>query len=273
MLYALFDFDSVTPRLVIKVKLYSPHPTYCGPVLLAFVLGLAPIASAAAYTLNLRAEGLSNVGKYTADPDGDLEAVLSNYDLQATSEGGTRFWTFCLESQVYFQHDRTYNAAVSTSTDTASGADPISNGTAYLYQQFASGQLATLLNDGFAYDLSGGTRLQKMIWYLENETGGTQDAGMWSLLGTTFGSEALTDYSGASVKVLNLTKYESPGGDQLNSSHGLLRQDQLVYWGSPQISTNPVPDGGTTLILLASACGGLGIVRRWNQGTKKPKKA
>jgi len=249
------------------MKLNTP-PTHCGPALLALslCLGLANFASAATYTLNLRAEAESSVGKYTADPNGELETVLSNYHIKATSDGGSRFWTFCLESQVRFQGDRTYHAEVSSSTDSViGGRDMLSKGTAYLYEQFALGMLDTLLQDGFAYDLSGGTRLQKMIWWLEGETEGFQDAGMWSLLGTTLGNTTLEDYSGSAVKVLNLTKYEGAGGDTLDASFGTLRQDQLVYWGRPQANIptpKPVPDGGTTLLLLGSAMGGLGLLRR-----------
>ncbi len=249
------------------MKLYSPHPTHCGPALLALFFGLTPFVSAATYTLNLRTESASSIGKYTVDPNGDLEAVLSKYDELATSGGGTRFWTFCLESKVYFESNRTYNAEVSSSTDSVGGGDPLSNGTAYLYEQFALGQLGTLLQDGFAYDINGGARLQKMIWYLEGEIGGVQDTNMWSLLGTQLGGTAMLDYSGSAVKVLNITKYQGTGGDNLGASYGTLRQDQLVYWGPKESTTitNSVPDGGTTLLLLGSALGGLGLVRRWNQ--------
>lgn len=248
------------------MKLNTPTPTHCGPALLALCLGLTHVASAATYTLSLHAEEASAVGKYTADPYAGLEAVLANYHLQATSAGGTRFWTFCLESQVYFQSDRTYHAEVATSTDSVGGRDLLSTGTAYLYEQFATGQLAALLQDGFAYDVSGGTRLQQMIWWLEDEIGGVQDEGMWSLLGTTFGNLPLEDYSGSAVGVLNLTKFEGAGGDNLGASHGTLRQDQLVYWGSPRgTTTRSVPDGGTTLLLLSSAVGALGLLRRWMQ--------
>ncbi|MES2439845.1 MAG: hypothetical protein V4584_12285 [Verrucomicrobiota bacterium] len=225
---------------------------------------MANFADAATSTLNLRAED-SYVGKYTADPNGALETVLSHYDVKATSDGGTRFWTFCLESQVYFESDRTYNAEVSASTDSASGPDPLSVSTAYLYEQFALGQLNTLVTD-FTYDVSGGARLQQMIWWLEGE-GGVQDAAMWSLLNTTFGANALSTYTGDAVKVLNLTKYSGVGGDGLA---GTARQDQLVYWGNTPTTTNtrPVPDGGTTLLLLGSALGGLGLVRRWTRTAK-----
>jgi hypothetical protein len=245
------------------MKLNTP-PTYWRPALLALCLGLANLANAATYTLNLRAEADSPLGMYTIAPDGDLESVLTNYDIRATSDGGTRFWTFCMESQVPFQDNRTYQAEMSSSTDSViGGRDTLSKGTAYLYEQFALGLLDTHLED-FTYDLSGGIRLQQMIWWLEGEVDGLQDAGMWSLLGSNFGNTALEDYTGSAVKVLNLTKYEGPGGDQLAASFGVFRQDQLVYLGSPQPTSTPepVPDGGTSLVLLASALGGLGILRR-----------
>jgi len=222
----------------------------------ALSIGLIGSASAAS-TLNLKAEAQ---GKYTAEGFGDLSSVVTNYDVKATS-GGNRFWTFCLEAQVYFQSDKIYNASTSLATDSPSGPDTISNSTAYLYEQFASGQLTSLFAD-FTYNSSGGTRLQNMIWWLEGETGGVQDAAMWSLLGITFGSTALDNYSGTSVGVLNLTKYVGTGGDSLS---GTLRQDQLVYRGpstQPAPPSNNVPDGGTSASLLAVALLGLGAIRR-----------
>lgn len=254
------------------MKLYTPHPTHCGPALLALCLGLSSLASAATYTMNLRAEDASHIGKYTADPDGSLEAVLANYSTLATSDGGSRFWTFCLESQVYFEPNRTYNAEVSSMVDSPGGGDPLSNGTAYLYEKFALGQLGSLMEPlgGFTYDLNGGIRLQNMIWWLEDEVGGAKDEQMWTHLGSTLGNDILSNYGDDAVKVLNLTKYDGVGGDTLGASYGTLRQDQLVYLGPSRgtTTTNRVPDGGTTLLLLGSAVGGLGLVRRWNQKDK-----
>lgn len=239
-----------------------------GAILVALFLGLIGSASAASYTLNLKAEAA--VGKYTAQALGDLSSVMANYDVKATS-GSDRFWTFCLESEVYFQSDRVYNAAKATSTDSPSGADTISVSTAYLYEQFAKGDLASFIT-GFTYDVAGGARLQRMIWWLEDEQAGVKDDVIWSLLETKFGSgaQALQDYTGTSVSVLNLTKYNGAGGDELDSSYGTLRQDQLVYWGSPTPKptniTTSVPDGGTSVGLLGLALMGVAAVRRFIAG-------
>ncbi len=249
------------------MKLYTPPTPNWGSALLTLSLGLICHAGAASYTLTLHQE--AHPGKYTATPQSGLGGVLANYNVKATSSSGSRFWTFCMESTEYFQSGRTYNGVASSTTDSKSGADPLSVGTAYLYEQFALGQLDSLVS-GFSYDNSGGLRLQKMIWWLENEAGGTKDNAMWTLLDSTFGNEALDTYTGSSVGVLNLTKYVGPGGDNLASSYGAFRQDQLVFWGSPQPgpSGSPVPDGGTTLALLGLSLGGLGICRRWHSKGK-----
>jgi hypothetical protein len=248
------------------MKKISPRATQGGIYLSVLLAGLVGSASAATYSLTLHSE--THPGKYTADPDGALESVLANYDVKATTNGGTRFWTFCLESQEYFQTGKRYDAELSSATDTtAGGPDPISLGTAYLYGLFAQGTLDAALA-GFSYSnvANGGARLQKMIWWLEGESGGVLDAGLEGLLVTQYGSalNAKADYSGSAVKVLNLTKYTGTLGNADGLS-GTRRQDQLVYFGNPQIiiPPRPVPDGGTSLLLLGLSLGGLGLGKRW----------
>jgi hypothetical protein len=237
-------------------------------LLFALWSGMAFPASGATYSLALHAE--APIGKYTADLHGDLGTAAAHYHPLATSAGGSRIWTFCLESQVYFQSGRIYRAEISQGTDSLAGADMISVGTAYLYEQFALGQLGILVPD-FTYDIGGGTRLQRMIWWLEDEVGGVQDPAMWSLLNLTFGSSALDDYLGSAVGVLNLTRYDGEGGDSLGAAHGIWRQDQIFYRGpSPGVPAahlaRAVPDGGGTLALLA-----LGLCAlRCAAGLRKP---
>jgi hypothetical protein len=256
---------SAPPLTRYNMKTTSPRATRGGLYLSVLLAGLVGSASAATYSLTLHSE--THPGKYTADPDGALESVLANYDVKATTHGGTRFWTFCLESQEYFQSGKRYDAELSPDGATVPGNDKISLGTAYLYELFAQGTLDAALA-GFSYTnvSNGGARLQKMIWWLEGESGGVLDSGLAGLLTTQYGSalNAKADYSGSAVKVLNLTKYTGTLGntDGLAGTH---RQDQLVYFGNPQpiIPPRPVPDGGTSLLLLGLSLGGLGLGKRW----------
>lgn len=245
------------------MKSYLPPTRLGGLALPLLATALLSSANAASYTLELFSE--NHPGKYTADPDASLEFVLGNYDVKATSDSGNRFWTFCLERTEYFQNGRIYNATASTQA--TAGPDPISAGTAYLYEQFATGNLDGLVA-GFDYAnvANGGARLQNTIWALEGELNpSSMDTDLKNLLINRFGSEAayLSDYAGASVGVLQLTKFDGQGGDSLG---GTARQDQLVYWGSPEptppVTTNKVPDGGTTLLLLGLSLGGLGYCKK-----------
>lgn len=237
----------------------------------AIAFALIGASNAQPYTLKMVAD--ATPGKFTVDPAGSLESVLSNYDDKAlvlgSGLGDTRYWTFCLESSQHFQGGKLYNATTSLAADSSGPApsftDPISVGTAYLYREFALGTLDSLVS-GFSYTnvALGGEKLQKTIWWLEGESGGVLDSDLGDLLDLTFGGSTnyLADYTGSEVGVLNLTRYDGPGGDSLD---GVQRQDNLVFWGIPSDPAPPVsvPDGGTSALLLGLSLGGLGAVRRF----------
>ena len=126
-------------------------------------------------------------GEFTLMPGGGLEVYLNNYDPLAKGESiafsdGTTttatFQTFCVEATggEYILLNHQFIAALNTNA-VAGGTgnplgpgDPISVGTAYLYYQFAKGNLS-------GYNYTGGTsarladaaELQQAIWYLEGE--------------------------------------------------------------------------------------------------------
>ena len=217
------------------------------------------------YTLTMYSPD-SATGNYWAKPDATLgNLVLGNYD-QGVTTGTLGFWTMCVETNEYFWPGSTYNASIvdatarNGGTNTTTG-DPISVGTAYLYEQFALGNLQSLV-PGFTYTIPNAARVQNMIWWLEGETGEStagSDPALASLLTLKFGgsisdpSAWKADYLGLDVKVMNLTRYDGPGGDGA-TSYGDLRQDQLVLWH--------VPDGGSTVALLGMALMGLYAFRR-----------
>ena len=171
------------------------------------------------------------------------------------STDGTWFGTFCIEGNEYFSPGSTYNVALNDRAINGGiytptpGYDKISQGTGYLYSQFALGTLS-----GFTYNNSAAAlSLQQMIWWLEGEIGSGLAPSSISgnpfvgLLNAQFGdlTTAKLDYTGSEVKVMNLT-----------NGNGGFQQDQLVYVGG-----NRVPEGGLTLALLSTTLIGLAWVR------------
>ena len=177
-------------------------------------------------------------------------AILANYDPKAIVNSGIE--TFCLEYTENFIPGSTYNykisgGAISGGPGAVDGTDIISVGTAHLYALFATGSLA-----GYEYTPGAGRSnsaglLQNTFWWLENEGSLAYNAAnpFMKSVYDLFGGEtnARADYTGASVKVINI------GSEPLYP-----RQDQLVYLG--------VPDGGMTLALLGLGLAGLATIKR-----------
>ncbi len=227
------------------------------------------VSSSSAATLTLNTNIYSNGnglggGEYTA-----TSLTLSNvsYSLSAiTGLGGVE--TFCLEYGEHFTPGGTYNYTISTFATAGSGGavngqDPISNGTAWLYSQFAAG---TLSGYNYVGDRAGSNNaLQLAFWFFEDETqviGGTYSSyGIGSgniFLNAAvahFGSltNAKIDSLGAfGVSVLNLT----------SQNNTVQNQSQLYYAGNSNIPSTP--DGGTTAAMLGlSLMGLLGLKRRF----------
>ncbi len=188
--------------------------------------------------------------------------LTANYAPVATINGG--FQTFCLEYGEHVGVPATYNANIGTGAISGGGGavplagggtiDYISKGTAYLYSQFAAGMLA-------GYNYSAGTgrsasagALQAAFWFLENEItlslAEISSNAFLSLLGINNLGAMMADAAGddlMGVAVLNL-----------GTAPGYPNQDQLVI-ANPGRS---VPDGGTTLMLMGVALGGVSMLRR-----------
>lgn len=187
-------------------------------------------------------------GNYRANPNAELEWVIGNYAAGATD--GTWFGTFCIEKNEYFSNgglydvalnDRAIGGGVSTPTP---GYDIISQGTAFLYTQFATGLLA----GSYYGNATNAAALQDLIWWLEGEQNtwgaGTYNGLLLSQFGANWAVDAKADYAGSAVKVMNLTSNQ---GRTFN-------QDQLVYVG--------VPDGGSTALLFGFGLIGFALVNR-----------
>lgn len=191
-------------------------------------------------------------GNYRANPNAELEGVLSNY-VMGKSTDGTWFGTFCIEKNEYFSNGGTYDVVINDRaisggvSSPTTGFDIISKGTAFLYTQFATG----LLDASYYGSATKAAALQDLIWWLEGEQSSWGSGIYNSILLAQFGGswqvDAKKNYTGSSVKVMNLTSYN---GRKQN-------QDQLVYVG--------VPDGASTAMLLGFGLLGLSVALRRRQ--------
>jgi hypothetical protein len=240
---------------------------------LTLAMIMASVAMAGTQVVEVGYAG-SPYGPYQANPGGEFTLHvmsggldLSSYShaaLSKTSDIGVfnTFQTFCLEGNEYiYPNPKTYDYALSSAAvaggmgGAVGGKDPISVGTRWLYSQFASGNwqngLAYYYGDGSmtASEISlrkaSALALQKAIWWLEGEENIGYDSNNIYMkeVKAKFGDQAaLTAGAQYGVSVLNLTNGSERG------------QDQLYYH---------VPDGGSTVMLLGLAFGGISFVSRF----------
>lgn len=228
-------------------------------------LALAAISVGSASALTLTAD---RVAGYYSGVGGEFTIFGTGYefgyDVKATAvKSGVRgFQSFCLERNETITVPGAYNY---TQNDFAmlggyggGNPDPLSIGTAYLYNSFARGVLA-------GYNWTPGTSrqgsaglLQQAFWYLEDELSLTSSQisanSFLSAVVSQYGSLAAGKTTASSsqlnvlgVHVLNLT-----------SASGAPRQSQLVYVPGGIIT----PDGGVSATLLGLSLLGLNRLRR-----------
>ncbi len=202
-------------------------------------------------------------GEFTVIPlatgSPDLRNALNSYVFPKTTFFGG-FQTFCLEEKMAYpfglaQADvNKFGDALGGGPNVGApgpdGGDPISQGTAWLYERFARGTLD--------YDYTAGpgpvgqgrrddaAALQLAIWWLEDEAVSDQSANKYVVEAQTFFSGKAKDDNapaGFGVGVLNVTVDGKPGVDY---------QDVLIL----------VPDGGLTVGLLGLGMLLLGGIRR-----------
>jgi hypothetical protein len=178
-------------------------------------------------------------------------------DTLVTLGNQTGFQTFCIEYNEHISGTRWAELNTKAINGGVGGGspDPLSIGAAWLYKQFAEGNL-----DGYDYAPGSGREasaaaLQATLWWLEDEIAGQPDNSFTSLVLAQFGNAAAAkaDYdpstAGFQVRVINMWGVDANG----NIDYTKRKQDMLVYL---------VPDGGMTLVLLGCGLLGLAAVRR-----------
>jgi len=205
-------------------------------------------------------------GEFTAFAS---QNYLGNYASGATYDGGqgAGFETFCIESGVEFSPGGTYYYTLGNVSQpgppTGAGSGlPLSTGTAWLYYQFATGNLNAYASFDYTY---GATRqaddnlLQAAIWYLQGgQTYGSYPSGgtgniYYDAAVSALGAYANNPYTGTTVEVLQMW---ADAGDTVAA------QNQLVLNGNGPAPDPPVPDGGMTIVLLGGALAGLRALPR-----------
>jgi hypothetical protein len=217
-------------------------------------------------------------GPYAYDVGGEFTAVTdpnlynANYASSAlvtvtdpyNNQQVQGFETFCVQTEVDFTpynwgNPTPYNIGTSLSSVGTPDNFPLSEGTAWLYSQFATGQLQ-------GYDYTDATTrttdagiLQSAIWALQgNQSYGGYPSGTGDgTSGNPYYNDALNYFLGSISSLTNAaTSSDNFGVEILNLTSGSYpAQNQLVYTIDPP----PVPDHGATLALLGLSLAALAV--------------
>lgn len=202
-------------------------------------------------------------GEFTVTPDAAVFAQLGAYSPFTMNQGGyaNSFQTFCMERNEYISPNTTFD--VTFNNITVFTGDPLSAGVAYLYEQFATGQLNYNYANSPTYGGFPGTQtrsgglfysayyLQNAFWYLMNPALYSGQANNPYVLqaDAALGGPATSfapDNGAHGVSVLNLWAPGQPHDPQ----HAF--QDVLIYTGVPE----------PTAFTLISLAAGIAFRRR-----------
>jgi hypothetical protein len=193
-------------------------------------LALLVAAPASADSIKLYdSYGSTNGGEFTAVVITPLPFVP--IDLVTNQPGILE--TFCLEKNEYVAFDTEYWVTISTAAENGGigggSPDPLDPLTAYLYERFATGNLADYDYGTGAARAASADALQHVIWYIEEEEAKSWTDGDDSLMDKYY-QNALTNAGTAigDVRVMNLW-----GSAALRSPPA---QDQLVLTPEPSVT-------------------------------------
>src|SRR5664280_1013384 len=232
-----------------QVMMNNLSKTLCKGLAAVALMGVASSAFAIdSVTLNVGPYG--NAGGYGGGEFTAVGSGLSTSSYATTTSSGGSFETFCMAYTEEFVPGTSYTYFLSNNTFSNTppypASDTLTQGTAYLYSQFAAGTLSGYFTS--ADRAASAQELQEAIWYLQ-ETSGVP-SGLIPPLSNTF----LVDVKGAfGGSLISAMLDAAPGYDGvyimvLNGRSGY----GTTPFAQPQLYYN-VPDNGTTGLLVAGA--------------------
>jgi hypothetical protein len=194
-------------------------------------------------------------GEFNVSAAGGLDLGIASVDLYNNNSAQLGFGTFCINRNTSITVPGQYNATV-----IGSGIDPVSGsqislGTAWLFQQFATGTLPNFNYTPGSGLVTSAYLLQNAFWVLEGQIGNNFNDVFLNMVISQFGSLAAAeaDNNGVyRVGVLGLTAVTATGapGAQAQPMLNLTRSIDLL------------PDGGSVLILMGVGLSGLALFAR-----------
>ncbi len=215
-----------------------------------------------------------NQGVYSYDVGGEFTAYTTqnfaaNYASVATLNGG--FETFCIESTVDFYPGSTYTYDLS-STD--SQGRQLTEGAAFLYYEFATGQLA-----GYDYNTAN-TYVDRSA---RKTDAGMLQAAIWWLQGKQYYNDGSYQIPTMNNNIYYNLALSALGSAATNANDGTYGVDVLQMWNGSAAAQNQlvllpsqggngggnssaVPDGGLTAGLLGFGMVGMMLLQiRYNR--------
>jgi hypothetical protein len=163
--------------------------------------------------------------EYSYDSGGEFNAHITGGQVSGYSKytsSDSDFETFCLDASTYFTPGKTYTYSVS---DMDLQGRYISQGTAFLYSEFAQGDLKGYKYSNEKSRLKDAGLLQEAIWYLQGGqiidgiTPTKKNNRFYAQAYKRFGALATDENSIYNVSVINLTDCNFPVQNQLVYSY------------------------------------------------------